>query len=219
MVVVGLTGGIGAGKSSVSARLERLGAAVIDADAVTRELQQPGQPVLAAIVERFGPGVLLPDGSLDRAALAAIVFGDDGALAALNAIVHPAVGAEMLRRLGEAREAGRIAVLDIPLLTDRTKYPVDAVIVVDVDPEVAVQRLVAFRGFSEADARARIKAQISREERLALADRVIDNSGDLAALDRAVDEVWAWLLTLDGAAAPTEATEPSPHDAQEGARP
>ncbi|MBK9181321.1 MAG: dephospho-CoA kinase [Acidimicrobiales bacterium] len=198
MKLVGLTGGIGAGKSTVSALLAERGAVIVDADAITRQLQAPGEPVFAAIVERFGTGVVAPDGLLDRPALAAIVFSDPAALADLNAIVHPAVGAEIARRIEAERVTDHVVVLDIPLLVESGRSGMAGVIVVDVAPEVAVARLVGQRGFDEADARARIANQASREERVARADVVIDNSGDRDELARRVDEVWAWIQRLPG---------------------
>lgn len=199
MKLVGLTGGIGAGKSTVSELLRDRGAVVVDADQITRELQRPGQPVLAAIVERFGDEVLAPDGTLDRPSLASMVFSDPKALADLNGIVHPAVGAEIAQRVEAERDTDHVVVLDIPLLVESGREGLVGIVVVDVDPEVAVARLVANRGFSAADARARIANQASREERLARADQVIDNSGDLDALARRVDEVWQWIEQLPDA--------------------
>ena len=196
MKVVGLTGGSGAGKSTVSARLAARGAVVVDADAVVRELQASGTPVFEAIVERFGPGVVGPDGELDRPALAAIVFGDPEALADLNRLVHPAVGAEVLRRVAEQEGTDRVVVLDVPLLVESGRYRASGVIVVDAPPEVAVERLVRGRGMTAEEARARMARQASREERLARADLVIDNSGPPEALDEAVDRAWAWIQTL-----------------------
>jgi dephospho-CoA kinase len=196
VILVALTGGIGAGKSTVSALLAARGAVVIDADAITRELQQPGQPVLAAMAERFGAGILLPDGSLDRAAVAAVVFTDAAARKDLEAIVHPAVGAEMLRRLEAERDTDHVVVYDVPLLVESGRTGFGAVIVVDVDPEIAVQRLVTQRDMNEADARARIANQADRADRLAVADRVVDNSGTRDQLERQVDDVWAWLRSL-----------------------
>ncbi len=143
MHAIGLTGGIGSGKSTVSALLAAKGAVIIDADAITREVQQPGTEVFLAMVERFGPGIVAADGTLDRQAVADIVFNDPDALKALNDIVHPAVGAETTRRLLEQADTDNLVVLDIPLLVESAgKRPVAGVIVVDVDPEVAVQRLV-----------------------------------------------------------------------------
>src|SRR3954454_20787151 len=198
VLLIGLTGGIGSGKSTVSTLLAEKGAVIIDADAITREVQQPGQPVFDAIVERFGPGVVAPDGSLDRPALAAVAFSDDEEKKALEAIVHPAGGAEMVqRRQGEA-DTDHVVVYDVPLLVEsaRKAMPFAGVVVVDIDPEVAVRRVVEQRGMTETDVRARIAKQASREDRLAVADQVIDNSGTRAALRRRVDEVWAWMQTL-----------------------
>lgn len=204
MRLVALTGGIGSGKSTVSALLAARGALIIDADAIVRELQEAGQPLLRRLAERFGEHIIRPDGSLDRAALAAIAFHDDAALADLNAIVHPAVREEMSRRVAEAAPTDRVVVMDVPLLNVRADHDVAAVIVVDVPVETAVQRLVEYRGMDEADARARIAKQISREERLAAADRVIDNQGDLADLERQVDDLWDWIQTLPETTAPPE---------------
>jgi dephospho-CoA kinase len=201
VIVVGLTGGIGAGKSTVSTLLAQRGAVVIDADAITKALQRPGEPVFAAIVKRFGSGVVDPGGSLDRAALAAIVFSDPAALKDLNAIVHPAVGVEILRLLEAERAGDRVVVLDIPLLVESSRYPIAGLVVVDVDPAIAVERLVGQRGMTESDARARMANQVGREERRAKADRVIDNSGDRESLERQVDEVWAWMQSLPPAPA------------------
>jgi dephospho-CoA kinase len=194
--VVGLTGGIGAGKSSVSARLAAKGAVIVDADAIVREAQAAGTPVFEAIVERFGPGVVGSDGELDRPALAAVVFGDPEALKELNALVHPAVGAEVVRRVTEQQGTDRVVVLDVPLLVESGRYRASGVIVVDVPHDVAVARLARDRGMPEDDARARMARQVSREERVAKADFVIDNSGTPEALDEAVDRAWAWIATL-----------------------
>jgi dephospho-CoA kinase len=201
VLVVGLTGGIGSGKSTVSALLAAKGAVVIDADAIVREVQQPGTPVFAAMVERFGEGIVAADGGLDRAAVADMVFNDPEALAALNAIVHPAVGAELTQRLTDLAETDEIVVLDVPLLVESTRaYPVAGLLVVDVDPEVAIRRLVEHRGMREADVRARMAKQASRAERRARADRVIDNHGARPDLERQVDEAWEWITTLQPAA-------------------
>ncbi len=208
MILVGLTGGIGSGKSTVAAMLAAHGAAVIDADAITRELQRPGTPVLAAMVDRFGAAIVRADGTLDRQAVADVVFSDPAALADLNAIVHPAVGAEIARRLeveAAADEPGRVVVLDVPLLVESGRSDMAALIVVDVDPEVAVRRLVDQRGMSEADARTRMARQVGREDRLARADVVVDNSGDLDTLRRRVEEVWDWIRDRDG----DRATDPA----------
>jgi dephospho-CoA kinase len=213
VLLVGLTGGIGSGKSTVSSLLVGRGAVLVDADAIVRELQAPGGEAFVAMVERFGDGILSADGTLDRAAVAAVVFGDAEALADLNKITHPLVGREMATRMAAQAATDNVVVLDIPLLAERGgkgAYPVAAVIVVDCPVDVAVSRLVAYRGFSEDDARARVAAQISREERRAIADRVIDNSGSLDDLKPQVDDVWTWLVglrdvarTADGSGAPT----------------
>jgi dephospho-CoA kinase len=169
---------------------------IIDADAITREVQQPGHDVFQAMVERFGPDIVAADGSLDRPAVAAIVFADEQARKDLEAIVHPAVGAEMLNRMQAVADTDRVVIYDVPLLVESARKGYGAVIVVDVDPEVAVRRLVEHRQMDERDARARIANQASREERRAVADRVIDNSGTIADLERQVDEVWKWIETL-----------------------
>jgi dephospho-CoA kinase len=207
VLVVGLTGGIGSGKSTVARLLADRGAVIVDADAITREVQEPGTPAFAAMVERFGPGIVAGDGTLDRAAVADIVFADPDALADLNKIVHPAVGAEIARRMTELAETDAVVVLDVPLMVEsRRGYPVAGLIVVDVDPEVAVARVVGQRGMREADVRARMANQASRDERLARADRVIDNGGTLADLERQVDGAWAWIADLPVSAAPRPPT-------------
>jgi dephospho-CoA kinase len=193
MILIGLTGGIGSGKSTVSARLAELGARVIDADAITRELQEPGTEVFATIVDRFGEGVVAEDGTLDRPALAAVVFADPEELKALNGIVHPAVGVEIAERLAEAAGTDDVVILDVPLLVESGRDDMAATVVVDLDPEEAVRRLVEHRGFTEDDARARIRRQASREDRLAKADRVLDNAGTVAELLAQVDALWPWI--------------------------
>lgn len=198
MLVVGLTGGIGSGKSTVSSLLAARGAVIIDADAIVRELQAPGGEAYVAMVERFGSGIVGPDGELDRPAIAALVFEDEAARLDLNKIVHPLVGREMATRMAAQAQTDNIVVLDIPLLAERGRgaYPVAGVIVVDCPVDVAVARLMEFRGFTEDDARARVAAQISREERRAIADVVIDNGGTLEQLEAQIDGVWAWLEEL-----------------------
>jgi dephospho-CoA kinase len=193
MILVALTGGIGSGKSTVSQRLAARGAVVIDADAIVRDLQRAGSPLLDRLAERFGPGIIREHGELDRPALAAIAFTDDQALADLNAIVHPEVRAEIGRRIAAEADTDHVVVVDTPLFEVTSDVEFAAVVVVDVPPDVAVERLVGQRGLTETDARARIAKQIGREERIAKADRVIDNSGDLTALDAEVDELWDWL--------------------------
>ena len=202
MLVVGLTGGIGAGKSTVSALLAAKGAVVVDADAVVRDQQRPGTTVFDAMVARFGPGIVAADGKLDRAAVAHIVFADPEALEDLNAIVHPAVGAEIAQRMEELSGTDAVVVLDVPLLVEATRgYPLAGLIVVDVDPDIAVERLVMHRGMREEDARSRISRQASREERRARADVVIDNRGTLGDLARQVDAIWDLIERLRAGAA------------------
>jgi dephospho-CoA kinase len=190
---VGLTGGIGAGKSEVSRRLAAQGAVIIDADLIAREVVAPGTDGLAEIVVAFGAGVLRPDGVLDRVRLGDIVFADPDKLARLNAIVHPRVGARM-RELEENAGPGAVVVHDVPLITENgLAGGYDAVVVVDVPPRVQLDRLVRLRGMSRDQAEARMAAQASREDRLAIATIVVDNSGSLAELDRQVGELWAEL--------------------------
>ncbi len=215
MILVGLTGGIGSGKSSVSTLLAGRGAIIIDADAIVREVQEPGSPVIRKLAETFGEAVVAEDGSLDRQAVAEIVFSDPDALKKLNAIVHPAVGSEMNRRIVEQRSTAHIVILDIPLLTENPREGLQARIVVDVPEEVQVQRLVQFRGFDEADARARMSRQATRQQRLAGADFVVDNSGTPDDLRRQVEALWTWLQTLPQLPADYEPVTPK-SAAQEG---
>ncbi|HLN42516.1 MAG TPA: dephospho-CoA kinase [Acidimicrobiales bacterium] len=195
MLAVGLTGGIGSGKSTVGELLVQRGAVLIDADRIAREVVVPGGAAYQPLVDRFGPGILAPDGTVDRPSLAAIAFADAESLAALNAITHPAISAVMAQR--RAAEAGgdRVVVLDIPLLKPehRDVLSLDVVVVVDCPVEVAVDRLVRQRGFSLQDAEARVAAQAGREERRHGADFVIDNSGDRGRLVAEVDRVWVSL--------------------------
>lgn len=201
MLLVGLTGGIGAGKSTVSQLLAERGAVIVDADEIARQLQQPGNPVLDRMAERFGDHIIGDDGHLDRAAVAEIVFGDGDdtrqALVDLNAIVHPAMQSEIERQIAAQADTDRVVVLDFPLLGENPRDDVAATIVVDVPADVALERLVEFRGMDETDARNRIANQISRVDRLALAKYVVDNSGDLDHLRTEVDRLWAELLALD----------------------
>jgi dephospho-CoA kinase len=190
---VGLTGGIGAGKSEVSRRLAAQGAVVIDADLIAREVVAPGTDGLAEVIAAFGPSVLGPDGELDRVALGDIVFADEEKLATLNAIVHPRVAMRM-REVEDAAGAGSVIVHDVPLIAENglaSRY--DLVVVVDVPARIQLDRLVRLRGMSREQAQARMAAQATREERLAIATIVVDNSGSLAELDRQVGELWAEL--------------------------
>jgi dephospho-CoA kinase len=188
--MIGLTGGIGSGKSEVSKRLAARGAVVIDADKIAREVVEPGTPGLARVVAAFGEEMLRPDGSLDRERLGGVVFADSEKLAALNSIVHPLVG-ERVAELQHQAADDAIVVYDVPLLAENNLAPMyDVVIVVDAADEVRVRRLAEHRGMAEADAKARIAAQAGREERLAVADVVIPNEGALDELDARVSEVW-----------------------------
>jgi dephospho-CoA kinase len=190
---VGLTGGIGAGKSEVSRRLAAQGAVVIDADAIAREVVAPGAPGLDQIVEAFGPGVLMPDGSLDRPRLGDIVFADPQLRARLNDIIHPLVGARM-QALEDAAGPGAIVVHDVPLIAENNLAgSYDLVVVVDVPPRVQLDRLIRHRGLTPEQAKARIAAQADRAQRLAIAGIVIDNSASLAELDRLAGELWTEL--------------------------
>ena len=193
MLRVGLTGGIGAGKSEVSSLLAAQGAVLIDADAIAREVVAPGTPGLAAVTEAFGPGVLQPDGSLNRAGLGEIVFADPAKLDTLNRIVHPLVG-ERMAEVERAAGADAIVVHDVPLLAENDlANGYDLVIVVDAPAYMQLDRLTRQRGMSADQAQARMAAQASREKRLAVADLVVDNSGSLAELDRQVGDLWAEL--------------------------
>ncbi|MET8723366.1 dephospho-CoA kinase [Streptomyces misionensis] len=190
MLKVGLTGGIGAGKSEVSRLLVEHGAVLIDADRIAREVVAPGTPGLRAVVDAFGTDILAPDGSLDRPRLGSIVFADPDRLAVLNSIVHPLVGARS-RELEEAAAPDAVVIHDVPLLTENGLAPLyDLVIVVDARPETQLDRLTRLRGMTEEDARARMAAQATREQRRAIADIVIDNDVPLDALRKRVDEVW-----------------------------
>ncbi|WP_328846426.1 dephospho-CoA kinase [Streptomyces sp. NBC_00258] len=194
MLKVGLTGGIGAGKSEVSRLLVEHGAVLIDADRIAREVVAPGTAGLAAVVDAFGEGVLAEDGSLDRPRLGSIVFADAEKLAVLNSIVHPLVGARS-RELEEAAAEDSVVVHDVPLLAENGLAPLyDLVIVVDASPETQLDRLVRLRGMTDEDARARMAAQATRDERLEIADVVIDNDVPLEALQRRVRDVWADLV-------------------------
>ena len=197
MLEIGLTGSIGSGKSTVATLLVERGAVLLDADAIVREIQEPGTPVFAAMVDRWGDGIVTDDGTLDRQAVADRVFGDPDELAALNAIVHPVVADEMTRRREALAGTDATVILDIPLLVESGHDGLAGIIVVDVDPELAVERLMTHRGFTETDARERIARQASRTDRLARADVVVDNSGSLEDLVAQVDRVQVWLDALD----------------------
>ncbi|KAG4065668.1 hypothetical protein HA402_007368 [Bradysia odoriphaga] len=193
MPLIALTGGIASGKSTIARRLAEHGAVIVDADQIVRDVQAPGSPVLARIAEEFGAGVIAADGSLDRPGLGALVFGDDDALARLNAIVHPAVRAESGRRFAEAfaADARAVVVYDVPLLVEaRVDDPWDLIVVADAPAELRTQRLVQLRGLSAGEAQARIASQVSDERRREIADVVIDTSRDLAHTLAQVDRLW-----------------------------
>jgi dephospho-CoA kinase len=198
MFTVGLTGGIGAGKSAVADLLVEHGAVLIDADRIAREVVEPGGPAYQPLIDRFGPAIVDAEGMIDRPALAAVVFSDAEALADLNAITHPAIGAEMARRQDAAADTDAVVVLDIPLLKaeHRDTMSLDAVVVVDTPVEMALARLVEIRGMTREDAEARMAAQVSRDERLSGADFVVDNSKDLVHLGNEVERVWQGLSAL-----------------------
>ena len=196
MLLVGLTGGIASGKSVVAARLAEHGAVVVDADAIAREVVEPGTPALARIAEEFGSGVIAADGGLDRPALGAIVFADPAKLAILNGITHPAVLELSQRRFAEAGAADpeAIVVYDVPLLSEvRGKAEFDVVVVVSAPEEIRIERMVSLRGMSRDEAERRIRSQVPEEQRLALADIVIDSGGTLDETLARADEVWAEL--------------------------
>jgi dephospho-CoA kinase len=193
---VGLTGGIGAGKSTVARLLAERGAIVLDADLAARAVVEPGTDGLAEVVRAFGDGMLREDGSLDRAALAAVVFTDEEQLKRLNAIVHPRVRAWMAAQVAEVPQ-GAVVVQDVPLLVEGgSRRLFDFIVVVDADDETRIKRLVVDRGMTEDEARSRIAAQASRAERNAAADRIIDNSGGRTELATAVSELWSELEGL-----------------------
>lgn len=205
MLKVGLTGGIGAGKSEVSRLLVACGAVLIDADRIAREVVAPGTPGLASVVEAFGEEILAADGSLDRPRLGAIVFSDAEKLSTLNSIVHPLVGARS-RELEEAAAEDAVVLHDVPLLTENGLAPLyDLVIVVDAAPETQLDRLVRLRGMTEEDARARMAAQATREQRREIADIVIDNDVPLEELEQRVQDVWAELVRRSQASRPSPA--------------
>ncbi|WP_458085538.1 dephospho-CoA kinase [Streptomyces malaysiensis] len=194
MLNLGLTGGIGAGKSEVSRILTSLGAVLIDSDRIAREVVESGTPGLAAVVAEFGPEVLTGEGRLDRPRLGAIVFNDPERLSALNAIVHPLVR-DRSAELQSAAAPDAVVVHDVPLLAENNLAPLyDLVMVVDATPETQLDRLVRLRGMAEDEARARMAAQATRAERLAIADVVIDNNGPIEALEPQVGKVWADLV-------------------------
>ena len=196
MILIGLTGGIGCGKSEVSRLLERHGAVIVDADLIVRELQQPGAEIYRRMVEMFGDKVVAADGSLDRAAVANEVFKDTEVLGKLNLLIHPVVRRVMNERVENYRDTDKVVVLDIPLLVENPREGLDGILVVDLDPQIAIERIVNQRKMSIDDAKARVSRQSSREQRLAIANHVIDNSGDRDALAKQVEGAWSWIKSL-----------------------
>ena len=193
---IGLTGGIGSGKSTVSAGLVKRGAVLVDADAIVRDLQKPGKPVFKKMVEHWGEKIITNEGELDRQAVADIVFKDAEELAALNEIVHPLVREEIANQREKYIKGNNPIILDIPLLIESGYENLSGIIVVDLHTEEAVERLVKYRGFSREDALNRISSQVDREERLSKADFVIDNNGDLDSLENEIDKAWSWIKGL-----------------------
>ena len=196
MILIGLTGGIGCGKSEVSRLLADRGAIIIDADLIVRELQQPNGEIFSQIVEMFGDSVVADDGTLNRGAVANEVFKDKGILKKLNELIHPVVRRVMNERVKSYSDTSNIVVLDIPLLVENPREGLDGVVVVDLDPEIAVERIVEQRKMNIDDAKARVANQSSREQRRAIANFIIDNSGDRKALDLQVDAAWSWINAL-----------------------
>jgi dephospho-CoA kinase len=205
MLMVGLTGGIGAGKSTVAALLAKRGAVVIDADRIAREVVEPGTPTLAQLVERFGPEILQANGALDRPKLAAVAFVDDATRKELEAITHPAIGAEFLRRVADA-PADAVVIHDVPLLVESKRgFEYACVIVVEAPLELRLDRLEA-RGVDRDDARRRIGLQATDEDRRKVATWVVDNAGDLAHLEKQISDIWIELER--------RANEPPPADSK-----
>ena len=196
MILIGLTGGIGSGKSEVARLLTERGAEIIDADLIVRELQQPGAEIYEKMIELFGSEVVAADKSLDRTAIAKKVFFDESLLKTLNQLVHPVVKRVMNERVESFRDTEKVVILDIPLLVENPREGLDGVLVVDLDAEIAVKRLVEQRNMSAEDARARIAKQATREQRLAIANHVIDNSGDRNALSQKIEIAWSWIKSL-----------------------
>ena len=196
MVLIGLTGGIGSGKSTVGRLLAQRGAVVVDADELARDAVEPGRPAHQAVVARFGTGALRPDGHVDRPALARVVFSDAAARADLEAIIHPAVWASIAERAAAEAGSDGVVVAEVPLLVETGSDRFDRVVVVDCAEEVAVRRLVEQRGVNEEDAWRRVATQAGRTERLARAEFVVHNDGTLEDLGAEVDAAWAWMQGL-----------------------
>ena len=197
MLEIGLTGGIGSGKSTAAAGFVRHGAALIDADQIVRDLQQPGEKVFEEMLSKWGSGILTSDGQLDRQLVANIVFSNPEELTVLNEIVHPAVREEMTIRRRVHLDTDNTVILEIPLLVESGYRNFDAIVVVDVDTEIAVERLVKHRSFEEEDARKRIEKQVSRDSRTEIADYVIKNNSSIEAFEEEINKCWEWIESIE----------------------
>ena len=197
MLEIGLTGGIGSGKSTAAAAFVGQGAVLIDADQIVRDLQKPGEKVFEEMVSKWGPDILTSEGELDRQLVANIVFADPEELAALNMIVHPAVREEMTNRRQAFVETDNTVILEIPLLVESGYRNFDAIVVVDVDTDTAVKRLVKYRSFDEEDARNRLERQVSRESRTEIADYVIDNNNSMGEFNNEILKCWEWIKSIE----------------------
>ena len=197
MLEIGLTGGIGSGKSTAAAAFVKYGAALIDADQIVRDLQQPGEKVFEEMLSKWGSDILTSDGQLDRQLVANIVFSNPEELTVLNKIVHPAVREEMTIRRGVHLDTDNTVILEIPLLVESGYRNFDAIVVVDVDTEIAVERLVKHRSFEEEDARKRIEKQVSRDSRTEIADYVIKNNSSIEAFEEEINKCWEWIESIE----------------------
>lgn len=213
MSAIGLTGGIGSGKSTAARLFVRHGVRLVDADAIAHEVMSPGTPVFDAVVDRFGRGIVSADGPIDRPALAAVVFADETARGELEAIVHPAVSEVIAREIDRARSEDEDVVVEIPLLVEtgaRQRYGLDLVVVVDAPDDAVLERLMRARGLGEDAVRARMAAQAERAVRLAAADVIIDNSGTLDELADMVENVWQWIVRFGRGSGPLDFTPGGP---------
>tara|TARA_B100000953_G_scaffold288768_1_gene272171 strand:+ start:4195 stop:4833 length:639 start_codon:yes stop_codon:yes gene_type:complete len=197
LLEIGLTGGIGSGKSTAAAGFVKHGAALIDADQIVRDLQQPGEKVFEEMLSKWGSGILTSDGQLDRQLVANIVFSNPEELTVLNEIVHPAVREEMTIRRRVHLDTDNTVILEIPLLVESGYRNFDAIVVVDVDTEIAVERLVKHRSFEEEDARKRIEKQVSRDSRTEIADYVIKNNSSIEAFEQEINKCWEWIESIE----------------------
>jgi len=197
LLEIGLTGGIGSGKSTAAAGFVKHGAALIDADQIVRDLQQPGEKVFEEMLSKWGSDILTPDGQLDRQLVANIVFSNPEELTVLNEIVHPAVREEMTIRRRIHLDTDNTVILEIPLLVESGYRNFDAIVVVDVDTEIAVERLVKHRSFEEEDARKRIEKQVSRDSRTEIADYVIKNNSSIEAFEQEINKCWEWIESIE----------------------